>query len=68
MLDWPELLILAVQSVRLAWRRGRSPGWPVAAGKSLGAGQNSTEEDRKERKDRIDNGRVQHGTRNPNNL
>ena len=31
-LDWPELLVLAVQSLRLAWRRSRSRNWPLAAG------------------------------------
>ena|ERR1700676_4696814 len=29
--DWPELVILAVQSLRLAWRRGRSGNWPIGA-------------------------------------
>ena len=32
MFDWPELVVLAVQSLRLAWRRGRSRGWPIAPG------------------------------------
>jgi hypothetical protein len=31
-LDWPELVILAAQSLRLAWRRGRSRSWPIAPG------------------------------------
>jgi len=31
-LDWPELVILAVQGLRLARRRGRSRGWPIAVG------------------------------------
>jgi hypothetical protein len=38
--DWPELLILAVQSLRLAWRRGRSRSWPTAPGTVQPAGVN----------------------------
>jgi len=37
-LDWPELVVLAVQSLRLAWRRGRSRSWPIAAGTVQPAG------------------------------
>jgi hypothetical protein len=36
--DWPELLVLAVQSLRLAWRWGRSRGWPSAPGTVQPAG------------------------------
>jgi hypothetical protein len=51
-------------------RKWIGPGGPtpIGAGKSLGAAQNLAQENGKERKDRIDNGRVQHCTRNQNDL
>jgi hypothetical protein len=36
--DWPELVILAVQTLRLTWRRRRSQGWPIVAGTVQPAG------------------------------
>jgi len=36
--DWPELLVLAVQSLRLAWRRGRSQSRPTGPGTVQPAG------------------------------
>jgi len=36
--DLFELMVLAVQSLRLAWRRGRSRSWPIAAGTVQPAG------------------------------
>jgi len=36
--DLLELMVLAVQSLRLAWRRGRSRSWPIAAGTVQPAG------------------------------